>query len=81
MPSNKDNSWARDLISSINVASSRDVPFHQPQQVQYLHHGATFELLCASVLSLQLCKMIGVFEYFNLWIFDFDNYMSFLYFR
>ena len=23
----------------INVASSRDVPFHQLQQLQYLHHG------------------------------------------
>ena len=45
---------ARDLISSlINVALSRDVPFHQPQQLQCLHHGATFVPLCASILSSQ----------------------------
>jgi len=65
MPSNKHDSRttrARDLIFSINVASSRDVPFHQPQQLQCLHHGVTFELLCALVLSLQL---IGIFEYFT----------------
>ena len=46
MPSDKHNSRmarARDLISSlINVASSRDVPFHQPQLLQCLHQGATF---------------------------------------
>ena len=44
MSSDKHNSRmarARDLISSlINVASSRDVPFHQLQQLQCLHHGA-----------------------------------------
>ena len=44
MPSEKHNSRmarARDLISSlINVASSRDVSFHQLQQLQCLHHGA-----------------------------------------
>ena len=48
MPSDKHNSrtaWARDLISSlINVASSRDVPFHQPQLLQCLYQGATFDL-------------------------------------
>ena len=48
MPSDKHNSRtarARDLISSlINVASSRDVPFHQPQLLQCLHQGATFDL-------------------------------------
>ena len=61
MPSDKHNSrtaWARDLISSlINVASSRDVPFHQPQQLQCLHHGATFVPLWSPILSLQLCKV------------------------
>ena len=56
MPSEKHNSrtaWARDLISSlINVASSQDVPFHQPQllQLQCLHHGATFEPFCAPII-------------------------------
>ena len=47
MPSDKHNSRtarARDLISLINVASSRDVPFHQPQLLQCLHQGATFVL-------------------------------------
>jgi len=46
MPSDKHNSrtaWARDLFSSvINVALSQDVPFHQLQLLQCLHHGATF---------------------------------------
>ena len=46
MPSDKHNSrtaGARDLISSlINVVSSRDVPFHQPQLLQCLHQGVTF---------------------------------------
>ena len=61
MPSDKHNSRmarARDLISSlINVASSRDVPFHQLQQPQCLHHGATFEPLFAPILSSQPCKV------------------------
>ena len=46
MPSDKHNSktaGARDLISSlINIASARDVPFHQPKQLKCLHHGVTF---------------------------------------
>ena len=50
MPSDKHNlrtARARDFISSlINAASSRDVPFHQPQPLKCLHHGATIELLC-----------------------------------
>ena len=54
---------ARDLISSlIHVTSSRDVPFHQLQQPQCLHHGATFEPLCAPILSSLL--RIGD----NLWL-------------
>jgi len=37
-----------DLISSLfNVASSRDVPFHQPLQLQCLHHGSTKAYLCS----------------------------------
>jgi len=52
MSSDKHNSrtaGARDLISSlINVASSRDVPFHQPQLLQCLHQGATFVPLLIS---------------------------------
>jgi len=55
MPSDKHNSRtarARDLIPSlINVASSRDVHFHQPQQPQWLHNGATFVPLWSPILS------------------------------
>ena len=48
----------RDIIFSlINVASSWDVPFHQPQQLQCLHHDSTFVPLCVPVLSLQPCKV------------------------
>jgi len=61
MPSDKHNSRmarAKDLISSlINVASSRDVPFHQPQQLQCLHHGATFAPLWFPTLSSQPHKV------------------------
>jgi len=39
------------LISSlILVASSRDVPFHQLQQIQCLHHGSTKANLCLHIL-------------------------------
>ena len=61
MPSDKHNlrmARARDLISSIiNVASLRDVPVYQPQQLQCLHHGATFVPLWSPVLSSQPCKV------------------------
>ena len=60
MPSDKHKSRmvrARDLISSlINVTSSRDVPFHHRSSYSVsLHHGATFEPLCAPILSSQPC--------------------------
>jgi len=46
------------LISSlIIIASSQDVPFHQPQQLQCLHHGATFVPLWSPILSSQPCKV------------------------
>ena len=55
MPSGKHNlrtARATDLISSlINVTSSRDVPFHQLQQLQSLHHGATFAPLWSPIFS------------------------------
>jgi len=62
MPSDKHNSRmarARDLISSlINVTSSQDVSFHQPQQLQCLHHGVpSFVLLWSSILSSQPHKV------------------------
>jgi len=66
MPSDKHNSRmarAKDLISSlINIISSWDVPFHQLQQLQCLHHGDTFESLCAPIFSSQ--PYIGE----NLWL-------------
>ena len=59
MPSGKHNlstARATDLISSlISVTSSQDEPFHQPQQLQCLHHGATFVPLCAPILFFQPC--------------------------
>jgi len=46
MPSAKHNSImerAMGLISSLlDIASSREMPFHQPQQLHSKHHGATF---------------------------------------
>ena len=61
MPLDKHNlrtARARDLISSlIKVSLSRDVPFYQPQELQCLHHGATFLLLWSPILSLQPCKV------------------------
>jgi len=45
---------ATDFTSSlINVALSQDVPFHQQQQLQCLHHGTTFVPLCAPIISSQ----------------------------
>ena len=45
---------ATGLISSlINITLSQDVPFHQPKQLQCLHHGVTFMPLCAPILSPQ----------------------------
>ena len=60
MPSDKHNlrtDRARDLISTlISVALSQDVPFHQTQQLQCLHQGATFEPVCVPILSSQQRK-------------------------
>ena len=42
---------ATGLVSSLfNVASSRDVPFCQPQYIQCMHHGLTFVLLYVPLL-------------------------------
>ena len=58
MPSDKRTARARDLISSlINIASSQNVPFHQPQQLQCLHCGATFVPLWSPILSSQPHKV------------------------
>jgi len=59
MLSDKHNSRVRDSISSlINVTLSQDMPFHQPQLLQCLHHGATFVPLCAPILSSQPRKVM-----------------------
>ena len=53
IPSDKHNSRtaeARDLISSLINASSRDVPFDQPQLLQRLHKGVTFVPLWSPIL-------------------------------
>jgi len=58
---NKHNSRtakATDLISSlINVALSWDVPFNHLQQLQYLHHCATYVPLWSPTLSSQPHKV------------------------
>jgi len=44
---------ATGLISSLlNIASSGDVPFRQPQQLQCLHHGSTKAYLCSPLSSI-----------------------------
>jgi len=44
---------ATGLISSLfDIASSGDVPFRQPQQLQCLHHGATEAYLCSPLSSI-----------------------------
>ena len=61
MPSGKHNlrmARVRGLIFSlINIASSRDVPFHQSQQLQCLDQGATFVPHWSLIHSSQLCKV------------------------
>jgi len=56
MPSDKRKSittMAMVLIFVLyNVASSQDVPFHQPQQLQRLHHGSTKAHLCSPLCSI-----------------------------
>ena len=61
MPSDKHNSRtarARDLISSlINVASSRDVPFHQPQLLQcFMAHFSSTCILCIFCYGWMDCR-------------------------
>ena len=59
MPSDKRNlitAIATGLISSLfNVASSGDVPFRQPKQLQCLHHGSTKAYLCSPLYSIPYC--------------------------
>ena len=46
-------------FSLFNVASSGDVPFHQPQQFQYLHHDSIYQTspLFSFVLHSFLCHI------------------------
>ena len=64
MPSDKHNSRtarARYLISSlINVASSRDVPFNQPQLLQCLHQGVTFVPLWSPILFFSTAYKVTI---------------------
>ena len=42
-----------DLISLLfDVALSSDMPFHQPQQLQCLHHGCTKAYLCIGAAAV-----------------------------
>ena len=51
---------ATGLISSlINIASSQNVPYHQPQPLKCMHHGATFEPLSTQVLVMW-CTMYAL---------------------
>jgi len=46
---------ATGLISLLfNIALSGDVPFHQPQWLQCLHHGSTETYLCSPLSSIPL---------------------------
>ena len=51
MPSDKRNSITTNAMGLIfalfDVAFSRDVPFHQLQQLQRLHHGSAEAHLCS----------------------------------
>ena len=60
MPSDK-NSWGL-ICSLINVASSRDVPFQQPQLLQCLHQGATFVPLWSPILFFTKVTICGRHE-------------------
>jgi len=49
------------LISSLfNVASSRNVPFRQPQQLQCSHHGFTRKYLCSPLFSIPFSLSVKV---------------------
>ena len=44
---------AMDLIFALfDIASSRDVPFHQVQQLQHSHHGSTKAQICYPMYSI-----------------------------
>jgi len=64
---------ATGLISSLfSVASSRDMPFCQPQQLQYLHHGSTKAHLCSPLYSIPfsisaLVKICGMCVMASVW--------------
>ena len=54
------------LISSLfNVALSRDAPFRQPLQLQYLYHGSTNAYLCSPLFSIPFSTTAYVGD--NLW--------------
>jgi len=83
MPSDKHNSRmakARDLISSlINVTSSWDVPFHQPQLLQCLHHSVTLVPLWSSILSSQSHKVTICIRHVMASVRDKDSWGTSLY--
>ena len=47
-----------DLIFALfDVTSSRDVPFHKPQQIQCLYHGSTKAYLCSPLFSIPFSNL------------------------
>jgi len=68
-PSDKHNSITTKAMGSIfalfDVTSSRDVPFCQMQQLQWLHHGFTKACLCSPLCSIPLSTAVYVGD--DLW--------------
>jgi len=50
MPLAKHNSTTERATGLIFLTSFQDVPFYQPQCIQYVYHGLTVVLLCVVVL-------------------------------
>jgi len=67
MPSDKHNSEMAEatslILPLILVASSQDVPFPQPKQLQCMHHGVTFVFLIPSLypLSFSITVKLKIF--------------------
>jgi len=45
------------IFAPLGIASSQDVPFHQPQQLQCLHHGFTEAYVCSPFHSFLHCRI------------------------
>ena len=67
MPSDKHNSIMGIITaltpSLLDVASSQDVSFYQPQQLHCLHHGSTETYLCSPLCSIPFSLTMKVMIY------------------